>query len=228
MRCPRRLPYTADQIDADLRHLIDATGGILATGARVGAIADLKRHQVNLALGVINFDEWSEPESNKGLPILPITGPLWEILERLVVDALPSGHLIHYRRKPIADGARNFFQTIRRLGTRAGIASTDAAPVNHYSIRRTWADFLSSHVPATALSQAMGHQRIGRDDQRRLFEAGSPTTEIYKRRKLASVDQVGEAIEAAWWPLIQPHTTHHLGSVKREFHAKILSDLEEA
>lgn len=93
----------------------------VGTGARVGAIADLKKHQVDLALGVINFDEWSEAESNKGRPILPITGPLWEILERLVADAVPSGHLIHYRRQPIADGARNFFQTIRRLRTRAGI-----------------------------------------------------------------------------------------------------------
>jgi hypothetical protein len=39
-----------------------------------------------------------------------------------------------------------------------------------------------------------------------LFEAGSPTTDLYKRRKLGPVMEVGEALEREWWPSIQPFT----------------------
>ena len=199
----------------------------LGTGVRTGQIADLKAHQVHLDLDVINFDEWSRPESNKGRPISPITGPLWEVLERLVADALPSGHLIHYRGEPVADGARNFYQTINRLRVRAGIGQTDAEPVNHYSIRRTFADLLAERVPGPALSQAMGHGRVDRRDQRRIFDERRPTTDIYVRRQLSPTHMMGQAIEKYWWPQIQPHATVFLGSSRGDFHTKALEKVEE-
>jgi hypothetical protein len=52
----------------------------------------------------------------------------------------------------------------------------------------------------------MGHFEISSRTRRQLFEAGSPTTDLYKRRKLGPVMEVGEALEREWWPSIQPFT----------------------
>nr|RDS94128.1 hypothetical protein DWF04_16470 [Cereibacter sphaeroides f. sp. denitrificans] len=61
------------------------------------------------------------------------------------------------------------------------------------------------------VSLAMGHIVVPKAEQRRIFESGSPTTEIYKRRQLAPIYRVGEVIEREWWPRIQPHCEVFLG-----------------
>ncbi len=73
---------------------------------------------------------------------------------------------------------------------------------NWYSIRHTFGDFLAGRVPDFAISAVMGHTSITTSERDRLFAEGSPTTEIYKRRQLQPVLDVGEALEAAWWPEI--------------------------
>jgi hypothetical protein len=52
----------------------------------------------------------------------------------------------------------------------------------------------------------MGHFEISSRTRRQLFEAGSPPTDLYKRRKLGPVMEVAEALEREWWPAIQPFT----------------------
>lgn len=94
---------------------------------------------------------------------------------------------------------------IHRLVRRSGI--DDDLPkgqtgANWYSIRHTFGDFLAGRVPDFAISAVMGHTSITMSDRDRLFAKGSPTTEIYKRRQLQPVLDVGEALDADWWPEI--------------------------
>jgi hypothetical protein len=61
-------------------------------------------------------------------------------------------------------------------------------------------------VSDAAISAVMGHFEISSRTRRQLFEAGSPPTDLYKRRKLGPVMEVAEALEREWWPSIQPFT----------------------
>lgn len=63
-------------------------------------------------------------------------------------------------------------------------------------------DFLAGRVPDFAISAVMGHTSITLFEWDRLFAKGSPTAEIYKRRQLQPVPDVGQALEAEWWPEI--------------------------
>jgi hypothetical protein len=78
--------------------------------------------------------------------------------------------------------------------------------VNWYSIRRTFADWLDERVSDAAISAVMGHFEISARTRRQLFENGSPTTDLYKRRKLGPVLEVAVALDREWWPSIQPYT----------------------
>lgn len=94
---------------------------------------------------------------------------------------------------------------IHRLVGRAGIdegLAKGQTGANWYSIRHTFGDFLAGRVPDFAISAGMGHTSITMSGRDRLFARGSPTTEIYKRRQLQPVLDVGQAPEAEWWPEI--------------------------
>ncbi|WP_134726718.1 hypothetical protein [Paracoccus luteus] len=78
----------------------------------------------------------------------------------------------------------------------------EASGANWYSIRHTFGDFLAGRVADFAISAVMEHTSITISERDRLFARGSPTTEIYKRQQLQLVLDVGEALEAEWWPEI--------------------------
>ncbi|MEP1832050.1 MAG: hypothetical protein ABJL57_00025, partial [Hyphomonas sp.] len=71
-------------------------------------------------------------------------------------------------------------------------------------IRRTFADWLDERVSDAAISAVMGHFEISSRTRRQLFETGSPTTDLYKRRKLGPVLEVATVLDEEWWPSIQP------------------------
>jgi hypothetical protein len=85
-----------------------------------------------------------------------------------------------------------------------------ATPANWNSVRRTFADVLDEHASDADISGVLGHFAISGKTRRQLFESGSPTTDIYKRRKLAPVLRVGEVLDREWWPRIQPYTSVNL------------------
>lgn len=197
-------------IDACRRpHLRDLLLLDLGCGGRVGAVADLRGEYVYPELGVIDLLGYGEIENNKRRPIVPISGPMKGILARLVAEH-GDGYLIRAGGQPLAKGHRNWTQMIQRLVARAEI-DADRKPgtpaANWYSIRRTFADFLDEHASNGDISAVLGHFEITGRTRRQLFERGSPTTEIYKRRKLEPVLRVGEILERQWWPRIQPHTS---------------------
>jgi hypothetical protein len=101
---------------------------------------------------------------------------------------------------------------IQRLVKRAGIDDNreGGAAANWYSIRRTFADFMDEFASDADISAVMGHFDISRKTRGQLFEKGSPTTDIYKRRKLAPVLRISEILEKEWWPRIQPFTSINL------------------
>lgn len=200
-------------------HILDVMLLDIGCGGRIGAVFDMTGKKVRLDLGVIDLlgDGFVDSNRRKQAPIVPVTGPMNRILERLMGQHEKT-HLIRSGGEPMSDGARNWTQIIQRLGARGRanrtpdqvrrklLEPTDQGNVNWYSIRRTFADWLDERVSDSAISAVMGHFEISSRTRRQLFEAGSPTTDLYKRRKLGPVLEVAEALEREWWPSIQPFT----------------------
>lgn len=189
---------------AEREHVRDLLILTLGTGARVGSICDIEGAYVHADLGVINLMRWGEVQSNKRKPIVPISGPMRPVLDSLIARR-GQGYLLRSSGTPMAEGSKNSTQIIHRMVRRAGI--DDGSPVgqtraNRCSIRHTFGDFLAGRVPDFAISSVMGHTSISTPDRDRLFARGSPTTEIYKRRQLQAVRDVGQVLEAECWPEI--------------------------
>lgn len=184
-------------------HVLDMLLLDIGCAGRIGAVGSLTAQNIHFDLGVIDLLDAGEIESNKRKPIVPISGPMKDILRRLT-EAHPSGPLLGTRSKT------NYTQIIQRLVSRAGI-DEDLRPgsprANWYSIRRTMADWLDERVSNAALSSVMGHLDISRQDRSRLFDRGSPMTDIYKRRKLGPVLEVQAVMDEEFWPALQQFTT---------------------
>lgn len=194
-------------------HMLDLLLLDLGCGGRIGAVVDMRGDFVFPDLGVIDLLGCGI-ETNKRKPIVPITGPMRRILDRLIREH-GSDFLIRSGSEPLATGARNWTQMIQRLVVRSGIdkdLKPGTTPANWYSIRRTFADWLDERVSDAAISAVMGHFDISKRTRSQLFESGSPMTDIYKRRKLGPVLEVAEVLEREWWPSIQPYTSVDLRS----------------
>lgn len=184
----------------------------LGCGGRIGAVADMRGEFVYPDLGVIDLLGYGSIDNNKRRPIVPITGPMGRILDRLIAEH-QSGYLIQASGEPLATGARNWTQMIQRLVARAKIDDNlkpGETRANWYSIRRTFADWLDERVSDAAISAVMGHFQVSSKTRRQIFEPGSPMTDIYKRRKLGPVLEVVEVLDREWWPSIQPFTSVNL------------------
>ncbi len=206
-------------------HILDLLLLDIGCGGRIGAVADITGKKVRLDLGVIDLlgEGFVETNRRKQTPIVPVTGPMERILAKLIA-AHGDDYLINDGSGAMASGARNWTQIIQRLVVRAMesrtndqvkrklLEPTDQGNVNWYSIRRTYADWLDERVSDSAISAVMGHFEISSRTRRQLFESGSPTTELYKRRKLGPVLEVAAVLDAEWWPSIQRFTTVDLRS----------------
>lgn len=197
-------------------HMLDLLLLDLGCGGRIGAVADMKGKKVRLDLGVIDLigEGFVEKNRRKQTPIVPITGPMARILTRLMA-AHGEEYLIRSSEKALAVGSRNWTQMIQRLVKRSGIDKNlkqGEVGANWYSIRRTFADWLDERVSDAAISAVMGHFDISARTRRQLFDAGSPTTDLYKSTKLSPVLEVADVLEREWWPSIQPFTSVDLRS----------------
>lgn len=194
------------------RHLLHLLLLDLSCAVRIGAMGDAGIENIKRDLDVINLLDVFEVESNKRRPIVPITGPVGWVLEECIATSGKDGRLIHYRGEGIA--AKNWTQIMNRIKDHAipmakerGWSEEQIAKlsdrVNWMAIRRTLIDWLRNHIPASAISAVAGHVELTQQDRARIFEEGSPTTEIYKRRALKPTYQVGDALERKWWPELQ-------------------------
>lgn len=62
------------------------------------------------------------------------------------------------------------------------------------------------------ISSVTGHFDISARTRRQVFDAGSPTTNLYKTKKLSPVLEAADILEREWWPSIQPFTSVNLNS----------------
>lgn len=192
-------------------HVLDLLLLDLGCGGRIGAVADMKGEFVYPDLGVVDL-LGAGIDTNKRKPIVPITGPMSRILQRLIGEH-GDDYLLRTGGTPLALGAKNWTQTIQRLVARSKIdedLKPGQTPANWYSIRRTFADWLDERVSDASISAVMGHFEISKRTRSQLFEKGSPMTEVYKRRKLGPVLEVAQVLEREWWPSIQPYTSVNL------------------
>lgn len=201
-------------------HVLDLLLLDIGCGGRIGAVIGMTGKKVSLDLGIVDLlgEGFVETNRRKRTPIVPVTGPMHRILVKLITKHA-DGYLIHAGDGPLAEGARNWTQIIQRLVAR-GIKNrtpdqvkrkllepTKEGNVNWYSIRRTFPDWLDERVSDAAISAVMGHFEITSRTRRRLFEQGSPTTDLYKRTKLGPVLEIADVLEREWWPSIQPFTS---------------------
>jgi hypothetical protein len=71
-------------------------------------------------------------------------------------------------------------------------------------------------VSDKALVMFAGHDSLLAREKEKIFDEASPTTDIYKRRKLAFAYEVGKVLDEKWWPAIQRHCSLDLKLLKQE------------
>ncbi|MBK1634170.1 hypothetical protein EV656_101184 [Rhodovulum adriaticum] len=194
------------------RHLLHLLLLVLGCGVRVGAVGMIETGFVKADLDVINLLDEGEVDLPKRKPIVPVTGPMGWVIAECAATAGRDNRLIHYRAQGI--NGNNWTQSMNRIKSHAlRLAAERGWPderivkmddrVNWTAVRRTVLDWLRNYVPAKHISAVAGHVQITQKDRELLFEEGSPTTEIYKRRALEPVYVVGDVFERKWWPELQ-------------------------
>lgn len=123
---------------AEIAAIIDKIGAphlllivllLIYFGTRIGALLDLTTDQIDLGDNVIDFNPPGRDRTNKGRPILPISGQLLPWL----MD-LPNGPIISYRGKRIMEADSGFLSAIARAKIQK--------KANFYSIRHTLSRYM--------------------------------------------------------------------------------------
>lgn len=188
---------------SDHRHILQLMLLELGCGGRISAIAALNEENLHRDLDVINLLSRGEIDSNKRKPIVPITGPMPWVIDECLRDKRPGAPLIRYRDRGIGS---NPTQIIFRLVQALYPEDEERRKgLNWYSIRRFLFDWLDGRVSDKALIMFAGHDSLLAREKKKIFDDSSPTTDIYRRRKLAFVYQVAKTLERDWWPEIQRH-----------------------
>jgi hypothetical protein len=189
------------------RHILQLFLLELGCGGRISAVISLNEEIVHSSLGVINLLHRGELETNKRKPIVPITGPMPWVIGECMAGKKPGLPLIRYHGKGIGS---NPTQIILRLAEALIPDKKAGRGLNWYSIRRFLFDFLDGRVSDKALVMFAGHDSLLTREKEKVFDEASPTTEIYKRRKLSFAYEVGKVLEEQWWPEIQKHCSFDL------------------
>lgn len=192
----------------------------VGSAGRSGAIIDLTEPQILWELGVFDLQPYMSAEDRaKPRGIVPISGPLWWVLEEACRTIGRDKHVVHYRGERLR--GKNATQTIFRIRERALL---DGRPLNfdrlnNYSFRHTLANWLRDHVPEGYISAMLGHSvMVPLPDRWRMHELAATTTrqnyfdnhpenrEIGRhKRMLDHLSKIGEAMDQFWWPEIQRH-----------------------
>ena len=190
------------------RHIIQLFLLELGCGGRISAVTAVNEENVHRTLGVINLLSRGEIESNKRKPIVPISGPMPWVIDECMKGKEPGLPLIRYRGKAIGT---NPTQIILRLVDALYPDDPEKRKaLNWYSIRRFLFDFLDGRVSDKALVMFAGHDSLLAREKKKIFDEMSPTSDIYKRRKLGFAYQVAKVLERDWWPEIQRHCSFDL------------------
>lgn len=212
-------------IDAcDHRHILHLVLLHIGTVARSGSLLELTAAQVSRKLGVIDLLQIGDVDDDrKRRAVVPISGPMWWVLDECEKSVGRDGLLIHYRSQGLL--AKNSTQIVQRLVKRAGIKDDGPIRVNFYSFRHTLIDMLDPLVPGSSLSMFAGHRALFSEprERQRMHEAmGARTTELYKTQKLTPLEPIRRAMDETIWPEIQAVTKTDLRLGAREADATLM------
>ena len=121
----------------------------LYTGARHGAILDLRWSQVDLERGLIDFHPPGEERTNKGKALIPAPARLWRMLKYARKRGTAKGYVIHENQRP--------FKSIKKT---YGIAAVAAGlpSVSPHTLRHTAASWMAQKgVAFPVIARYLGH-----------------------------------------------------------------------
>jgi integrase len=149
---PRDRYLTREQADTLLDHVGTPHVGLfiilaLTTGARMGAILDLRWEQVDFKHRTINFNAPGREQTNKRRPEVPINERAYAALEEAARAAL-SDYVIEWDGKPV----KSIKKAIRMAAKRSGISCSP------HVFRHTAAVWMAQvDVPMQKIAQYLGH-----------------------------------------------------------------------
>ncbi|MEM5501825.1 tyrosine-type recombinase/integrase [Ahrensia kielensis] len=150
---------------------------LLNTGARVGAVLDLKGNQIDYKNGLIDLNPKGRTQNNKFRPIQPLSTIAIKWSSML---ELPKGPLIQYRGKQV----RSMKNAMRGAIRKAGLSQQ----INTYSIRYAMAAHLRKHGIATEqIALFLGHSQPNR--RYRITQGYAPFPEDYLKNLVPVIDE---------------------------------------
>ena len=121
----------------------------LSTGARKGAILDLRWPQIDLDKALINFNPPNRIRTSKGRPIIPIPDGLLRILREEKLRSGDLGYVINRNDKRIKDIKRSFTTACNKVGL------FDVTP---HTLRHTAGTWMAQKgVPLWQIAGFLGH-----------------------------------------------------------------------
>jgi integrase len=119
----------------------------ITTGARMGALLDLRWDQVDFKHRTINFNGAARTQTNKRRPEVPLNGRAYEALEEAARGAL-SDWVIEWDGKQV----KSIKKAIRMAAQRSGV------PCSPHVFRHTAAVWMAqADVPMSKIAQFLGH-----------------------------------------------------------------------
>jgi integrase len=149
---PRDRFLTREEVDTLLAHVSTPHVRLfivlaITTGARMGAILELRWDDVDFKHGVINFNPPGREQTNKRRPVVPMTDRARESLEEAVRGAL-TDYVVEWDGKPL----RSIKKAIRMASVRSGIACSPHVFRHTAGVWMAQAD-----VPMQKIAQFLGH-----------------------------------------------------------------------
>jgi integrase len=119
----------------------------ITTGARMGAILELKWDQVDFKHRTINFNQVGREQNNKRRPEVPLNARAYDALEEAARGAL-TDHVIEWDAAPV----KSIKKAIRMAAVRSGV------PCSPHVFRHTAGVWMAqADVPLQKISQFLGH-----------------------------------------------------------------------
>lgn len=149
---PRDRYLTREELDRLLEHVRTPHVRLfiilaVTTGARMGAILDLRWEQVDFKHRTINFNPPGREQTNKRRPEVPINERAYKALEEAARGAL-TDHVIEWDGKPV----KSIKKAIRLAAKRAGV------PCSPHVFRHTAGVWMAqADLPMQKIAQFLGH-----------------------------------------------------------------------
>jgi integrase len=149
---PRDRYLTRDELEQLLAHVETPHVRLfiilaITTGARMGALLDLRWDQVDFKHRTINFNQAGREQSNKRRPEVPLNARAFEALEEAAAGAL-TDWVIEWDHHPV----KSIKKAIRMAAKRSGV------PCSPHVFRHTAGVWMAqADVPMQKISQFLGH-----------------------------------------------------------------------